>query len=135
MVLRYHQYLKQLRIPKLVLKNGVRQIVTFGVLISLSLTGFSQQPQVYNQFFMNPYIYNPAYAGVEGHAAIFVMYRDQWTQIESAPKISHASFHVPLEGGIALVTRASMSTPGAHQVSDLGRPVVPISSRSFPKRS
>lgn len=94
--------MKQLRIPKLVLKNGVRQIVTFGILISIALPAFTQQPQVYNQFFMNPYIYNPAYAGVEGHAAIFVMYRDQWTQIESAPKISHASFHVPLEGGIAL---------------------------------
>ena len=61
-----------------------------------------QQPQVYNQFFMNPYIYNPAYAGVEGHATFFATYRDQWTNIESAPTLSDFSFHVPLKGGIAL---------------------------------
>jgi len=50
---------------------------------------------------MNPYVYNPAYAGVEGHTALFVMYRQQWTNIDGAPQTMHASFHVPLEGGIA----------------------------------
>ncbi|NQZ76420.1 MAG: PorP/SprF family type IX secretion system membrane protein [Ekhidna sp.] len=72
----------------------------------------AQQPQVYNQFFMNPYMYNPAYAGVEGHAAIFVMYRDQWSNIEGAPQVSHASFHVPLDGGIALGGAAFNVTQG-----------------------
>lgn len=72
----------------------------------------AQQPQVYNQFFMNPYMYNPAYAGVEGHAAIFVMYRDQWTNVEGAPQISHASFHVPLQGGIAIGGAAFNVTQG-----------------------
>ena len=62
----------------------------------------AQQPQVYNQFFMNPYIYNPAYAGVEGHATFYASYRDQWTNIESAPQLSDFSFHVPLKGGVAL---------------------------------
>ena len=67
-----------------------------------ALSSYSQQPQVYNQFFMNPYIYNPAYAGVEGHTAFFVSYRDQWTNIESAPQLSDFSCHVPLKGGLAL---------------------------------
>ncbi len=62
----------------------------------------AQQPQVYNQFFMNPYVYNPAYAGVEGHTVLFLMYRQQWTNIQGAPQTTHASFHVPLDGGIAL---------------------------------
>lgn len=61
---------------------------------------------------MNPYMYNPAYAGVEGHAAIFVMYRDQWTNVEGAPQISHASFHVPLQGGLALGGAAFNVTQG-----------------------
>ena len=51
---------------------------------------------------MNPYMYNPAYAGVEGHTVLFVMYRNQWSNIQDAPKVTHASFHVPLKGGIAL---------------------------------
>lgn len=63
--------------------------------------GFSQQPQVYDQFFMNPYVYNPAYAGVEGHAAVFFAYHDQWTNNPEAPQTAHASFHIPLRGGIA----------------------------------
>lgn len=71
-----------------------------------------QQPQVYNQFFMNPYIYNPAYAGVEGHTTFFVTYRDQWTNIETAPTLSDFSFHVPLKGGIALGAAAFNVTQG-----------------------
>ena len=82
------------------------------VLLIFSLSSRAQQPQVYNQFFMNPYMYNPAYAGVEGHAAIFVMYRDQWTNIEETPQISHVSFHVPLEGGIAIGGAAFNVTQG-----------------------
>lgn len=62
----------------------------------------AQQPQVYNQFFMNPYIYNPAYAGVEGHATFFAMYRKQWASIDGAPQLTDFSFHVPLDGGIAV---------------------------------
>jgi type IX secretion system PorP/SprF family membrane protein len=58
-------------------------------------------PPVYNQFFMNPYIYNPAYAGVEGHTVLFAMYKSQWSQINGAPTQIHANFHVPLKGGIA----------------------------------
>jgi type IX secretion system PorP/SprF family membrane protein len=61
-------------------------------------------PNVYNQFFMNPYIYNPAYAGVEGHAVIFAMYKTQWSQIQGAPTLAHANFHVPLKGGLSFGT-------------------------------
>lgn len=95
-------YLKQSIPSKMVCVNWVKRIALTAFLISSYITANSQQPQVYNQFFMNPYMYNPAYAGVEGHAAIFVMYRDQWTNVEGAPQISHASFHVPLQGGIAI---------------------------------
>jgi len=61
---------------------------------------------------MNPYIYNPAYAGVEGHAAFFLTYRQQWTNIESAPALSDFSFHVPLRGGIAIGAAAFNITQG-----------------------
>ena len=61
---------------------------------------------------MNPYVYNPAYAGVEGHTVLFLMYRQQWTNIEGAPETMHASFHVPLDGGIALGASAFNVTQG-----------------------
>lgn len=92
--------------------NRVLKISLICTLFLSLFTAKAQQPQVYNQFFMNPYMYNPAYAGVEGHAAIFVMYRDQWTNVEGAPQVSHASFHVPLEGGIAIGGAAFNVTQG-----------------------
>ncbi|MEQ9230673.1 MAG: PorP/SprF family type IX secretion system membrane protein, partial [Cyclobacteriaceae bacterium] len=60
----------------------------------------AQQGQVYNQFFMNPYIYNPAYAGVDGHGVVFAMYKQQWSKIDDGPSFMHASYHMPLKGGI-----------------------------------
>ncbi len=98
--------------------RAYKSILIFAFVL-VSFAAGAQQPQVYNQFFMNPYMYNPAYAGVEGHAAIFVMYRDQWTNVEGAPQVSHVSFHVPLQGGIAIggaafnVTQGLLSTSAA----------------------
>lgn len=92
--------------------NRVLKISLVGFFVITLFSANAQQPQVYNQFFMNPYMYNPAYAGVEGHAAVFVMYRDQWTNVEGAPQISHVSFHVPLEGGIAVGGAAFNVTQG-----------------------
>lgn len=73
------------------------------IILSTSSYVVSSQnlPRVYNQFFMNPYVYNPAYAGVEGHSVIFAMYQDRWSRIENAPSISHINFHIPLKGGLA----------------------------------
>jgi len=93
--------------PLIFLKNTTSKWNRFYFILILSTSLLptslqSQQPQVYNQFFMNPYIYNPAYAGVEGHATFFATYRDQWTNIEGAPQLSDFSFHVPLKGGIAI---------------------------------
>ena len=92
--------------------NRVIKIALIGFLVVSFFAANAQQPQVYNQFFMNPYMYNPAYAGVEGHTAAFVMYRDQWINVEGAPQISHVSFHVPLRGGIAVGGAAFNVTQG-----------------------
>lgn len=72
-------------------------------LLALSLSGvMAQEQRVVSQFFMNPYVYNPAYAGVEGHTAVYVMYRSQWVGLEGAPTFSHVNMHTPLKKGIAL---------------------------------
>lgn len=71
-------------------------------IVLITSSANSQQAQVYNQFFMNPYIYNPAYAGVDGHSVVFAMYKQQWSKISGGPQLSHATFHTPLKGGIGL---------------------------------
>jgi type IX secretion system PorP/SprF family membrane protein len=82
------------------------------VLVIGSFLGHAQQPEIYNQFFMNPYLYNPAYAGVEGHTVIYALYHNQWANIEGAPQISHVSFHTPLKGGIGIGAMAFNDTQG-----------------------
>ena len=62
----------------------------------------AQEQRVFSQFFMNPYIYNPAYVGVEGHTALFVMYRGQYSSLPGGPTFSHATFHTPLKGGLGV---------------------------------
>jgi type IX secretion system PorP/SprF family membrane protein len=63
---------------------------------------YGQQTPIYSQFFQNPYLYNPAYAGKDGRSVAFISYRKQWVGIEGAPETSTLSFHTPAKRNIAL---------------------------------
>ena len=62
----------------------------------------AQDQRIFSQFFMNPYVYNPAYAGVEGHMAFYGLYRTQYIGLEGAPTLSHVNFHTPLKNNLAM---------------------------------
>ena len=62
----------------------------------------AQQTPIYSQFFMNPYVYNPAFAGQNGRSVAFLSYRKQWIGIDGAPETSTLSFHTPAKRNIAL---------------------------------
>lgn len=86
--------------------------------VAFNLTAGAQQlPVVYNQFFMNPYVYNPAYAGVEGHAVVFATYKKQWLGIDGAPTVYNANFHIPLKGGLAFGAMAYSRQAGPYNMS------------------
>lgn len=48
-------------------------------------------------FFINPYSFNPSYAGVEGRPAFYLNYRRQWINVDGSPQIGNLSFHMPLK--------------------------------------
>ena len=81
--------------------NKIKQIL-FGILLLFAGLVNAQQSEVYNQFFMNPYLYNAAYAGVEGHTVFYALYQKKWANIDGAPQISNVAFHTPLKGGIGI---------------------------------
>ncbi|MFY0628215.1 MAG: PorP/SprF family type IX secretion system membrane protein [Reichenbachiella sp.] len=91
------------------------------VVILALLTGtnvlLAQDQRVFNQFFMNPYIYNPAYAGVEGHTVFYGLYRMQYMGIEGAPSFSHINFHTPLENNMAIGALAYNESEGPLRTS------------------
>lgn len=59
-----------------------------GILCILSTGLFAQQTPIYSQYYMNPYLYNPAAAGDNGTQAYF-LYRKQWVNIDGSPE-THA---------------------------------------------
>ena len=60
-----------------------------------STTGWSQQLPFFTHHVLNPYIYNPAFAGYNQSATFYLTHRQQWLGIEGAPASSHLSFHTP----------------------------------------
>lgn len=80
-----------------------KRIIIF--LLCLSFAGadlWAQDQKVYSQFFMNPYVINPAYAGATGYTTFFGVHRQQWLGLEGAPAFSHISFSTPLENNISV---------------------------------
>src|SRR5688572_24064150 len=58
--------------------------------------GFGQDQTNFTQFYLNPYLINPSYAGIDGRTSIALTYRKQWATIKGGPVISNFSFHSPL---------------------------------------
>ena len=96
----------------------LRIILYIGVTVSV-LVSSAQQTQVYNQFFMNPYVYNPAYAGVDGHPVFYALFKQQWIKIPEGPQLMHATYHIPLKRGVGIGGTVFQDSQG------------PLSSTSF----
>ncbi|MDZ7608446.1 MAG: type IX secretion system membrane protein PorP/SprF [Cyclobacteriaceae bacterium] len=52
-----------------------------------------QELPLNSQIFLNPYYYNPAFAGFEDRPAFYLYRRQQWTGIEGAPETVGINFH------------------------------------------
>lgn len=80
------------------------------IIILLLIVQFGLKAQeriVNNHFFLNPYIYNPAFAGKDGRANVSLNHRQQWRGIDGAPVSSMVTFDVPfgdrLNTGIKII--------------------------------
>jgi type IX secretion system PorP/SprF family membrane protein len=45
----------------------------------------AQQVPMINQYYIHPFVYNPAYTGLENTTNFFLLHRSQWTGIQGAP--------------------------------------------------
>lgn len=80
----------------------MKKIYLFFTCLILGTQAFAQQLPVYSQYFINPYLYNPALAGDQGSAAFYLTHRQQWRGIPGAPVTSTFSFHAPVGKRAAL---------------------------------
>lgn len=56
------------------------------LLTSITCVVKAQQVPSYGQYFVNPYLFNPALAGSSGDTRIFTTFRNQWIGIPGAPE-------------------------------------------------
>lgn len=58
---------------------------------------YAQQDPQYSQYMFNQLALNPAYAGSKEKISSALLYRNQWTQISSAPRTGTLSFQMPIK--------------------------------------
>lgn len=61
----------------------------------LAMAAQAQQVPLFSQYFHNPFIYNPAWAGLDKFASFNATYRKQWDGLEGAPTTYLATLDLP----------------------------------------
>lgn len=77
------------------------------LLLSLSL--FGQRMPFFMHHVTTPYLYNPAFAGYDKHAVLYLTHREQWLGIEGAPSSTNLTFHTPGRPGSPISYGADIS--------------------------
>lgn len=78
----------------------------------------AQQFPQYSLYMLNPYAYNPAYAGLENTLVANGVYRQQWSNLEGAPVTVHFNAHLPfyvISSGVGL--KLENDVIGAHRTT------------------
>ncbi|WP_262899597.1 PorP/SprF family type IX secretion system membrane protein [Chryseosolibacter histidini] len=78
----------------------------------------AQNYAVYNSYYLNPYLYNPAEVATE-YSYLFVNHRQQWMGIEGAPELTTVSFNTMInESRAGIGVKASSFKRGLLTTSD-----------------
>lgn len=73
------------------MRNGL--LVCIFLFLSLSATG--QNAPAFRQFYFNPYLFNPAFAGMTGYTEVSIVYRQQWLGFNNAPAATGFTLQYP----------------------------------------
>ena len=66
------------------------------ILVFIASSASAQDQTNFTQFYVNPYLYNPSYVGIDGQSALSIIYRKQWMTIEGGPAIANVSLQTPI---------------------------------------
>lgn len=72
------------------------------LIVMLSIDMHAQQDPHYTQYMYNMNVMNPAYAGSKENLALGLLYRQQWVNVEGAPKTATLSMHSPVGKNVGL---------------------------------
>jgi len=92
----------------------MRKFVFLIVLMAMMGSGLrAQQLPLYSQYYFNPILYNPASAGSSERFEMSLIYRNQWTGLEGAPKTAMFTFGGPLNMGSNISSQIYSDKAGA----------------------
>jgi type IX secretion system PorP/SprF family membrane protein len=81
-------------------KKYLLSILSFLAAIHFSI---AQAPSpLYRQFYFNPYVFNPAYVGINEALDVNLVHRQQWTNFKDAPVTTGASLQFPTSERVAI---------------------------------
>ncbi len=109
-----------------------RYVAFFGLMVAFQSQG--QDISNFSQFFLNPYVLNPSYAGIEGRPAFFLAYRKQWTTIQGAPVLANFSYHAALNKRLSIGLNLNNDKRGITNTSSIlvtAGYTVPIDNETF----
>lgn len=66
----------------------------------IALVSRAQQTPFHKQYYVNPFVINPAMAGDQERMNLYLMHRSQWTSLPDAPVTSTLTFDSPIVYGI-----------------------------------
>jgi type IX secretion system PorP/SprF family membrane protein len=89
-----HHYAISGKIKIFQIWNMKHLLTLFMMLACFSLK--AQQDPLYSQYLNNPFILNPAYAGLTNNLNLSLSYRYQWAGFEGSPKTVNANGHISL---------------------------------------
>jgi type IX secretion system PorP/SprF family membrane protein len=76
-------------------------VIGFAILAVITSThGQTRGPQ-YRQFFSNPYLFNPAYVGLNNQTELNLVYRQQWVNFKDAPVMTGLNLQMPTSNRVA----------------------------------
>lgn len=99
----------------------MRSIVT--LIATIIVNGiYAQQATQYSLYMLNPFAFNPAYAGYDNSLSLTGVYRSQWVGLDGAPESRTLQAHSPfyLFGGGVGISLESESIGSWEQTSVLG---------------
>jgi type IX secretion system PorP/SprF family membrane protein len=90
----------------------LRYVISALVILGFSINSFSQDQANFTQFYLNPYILNPSYAGIDGKTSVSLIYRRQWMGIDGGPSIANFSINTPINTKLATGLSVTNDTRG-----------------------
>jgi len=65
------------------------------IVVLWNSVALAQNAPAFRQFYFNPFLFNPAFAGVHDYSQVSILYRQQWAGFNDAPSAGGFTFQIP----------------------------------------